>query len=305
MQPNSYLVIVQNLTDFQALFPDVSPVIGNFEFGLAGGGELIRLFNSNDVLVDFVEYDDEDLWSIEPDGNGPTLELISPNLDNNLASSWSASIPPNGVHGTLGEIISTILQVGVCLFIPLIVYWFQKRSLKGFIYSLGIHASSKKGILLGLGFTVLLLLPILILYNISIELQQIMVDANTVTGKIKGLGLSANTLFILILAAVFQTAFAEEILFRGFIAKRLIAWLGFRVGNFIQAVLFGALHLILFLSILDSTPFLFIIVLVITSIWAYIIVIVNERYSGGSILPGWISHAASNIIAYSYIAFIA
>ncbi len=109
MPPNSYLVIVQNLTDFQALFPDVSPVIGNFEFGLAGGGELIRLFNSNDVLVDFVEYDDEDPWPTEPDGNGPTLELINPNLDNNLASSWSASIPPNGVHGTPGEINSTYI----------------------------------------------------------------------------------------------------------------------------------------------------------------------------------------------------
>ncbi len=109
MQSSSYLVLVQSLADFQALFPAVSPVIGDFEFGLGGGGELIRLFNDNEVLVDFVEYDDEDPWPTEPDGNGPTLELISPNYDNNVATSWAASIPPDGVHGTPGDINSASL----------------------------------------------------------------------------------------------------------------------------------------------------------------------------------------------------
>ena len=109
MQSDSYLVLVQSLTDFQVLYPAVSPVIGSFEFGLSGGGELIRLFDNNENLVDSVEYDDEDPWPTEPDGNGPTLELISPNLDNNLASSWAASIPPDGVHGTPGEINSTFI----------------------------------------------------------------------------------------------------------------------------------------------------------------------------------------------------
>ncbi len=98
----SYLVLAQSLTDFQTLFPDVSPVLGDFEFGLSGGGELIRLFDDSGVLVDFVEYDDEDPWPTEPDGNGPTLELINPDLDNNLASSWDACAPPGFEHGTPG-----------------------------------------------------------------------------------------------------------------------------------------------------------------------------------------------------------
>ncbi len=102
MPPNSYLVLAQSLLDFQSHFPDVSPVLGDFEFGLSGGGELIRLFNSNDVFVDFVEYDDEDPWPTEPDGNGPTLELISPNLDNNLASSWDACELLGVTHGSPG-----------------------------------------------------------------------------------------------------------------------------------------------------------------------------------------------------------
>ncbi len=107
MAAGSYLVLVQTLADFQALFPGVSPVLGDFTFGLSGGGELIRLFDDNNVLVDSVEYDDEAPWPTEPDGNGPTLELTNPNLDNALASSWKASILPNGEHGTPGGVNST------------------------------------------------------------------------------------------------------------------------------------------------------------------------------------------------------
>ena len=107
MAPGSYLVLSQFLADFQAMFPGVSNVIGDFEFGLSGGGELIRLFNSSNVLMDFVEYSDIEPWPTEPDGNGPTLELRSPNLDNALALSWAASLPPSATHGTPGQQNST------------------------------------------------------------------------------------------------------------------------------------------------------------------------------------------------------
>lgn len=109
MAPGSYLVLSQFLADFQTLFPGVSNVLGDFEFGLSGGGELIRLFNSSNVLMDFVEYSDLDPWPTEPDGNGPTLELRSPNLDNALASSWAASVPPAAAHGTPGQQNSTFI----------------------------------------------------------------------------------------------------------------------------------------------------------------------------------------------------
>ncbi len=104
MQPDSYLVLVQSLADFQAQFPSVSPVLGDFTFGLSGGGELIRLFDQNEVLVDSVEYDDEAPWPTEPDGNGPSLELISPGLDNSLPASWNACALSGSEHGTPGAL---------------------------------------------------------------------------------------------------------------------------------------------------------------------------------------------------------
>ena len=57
--------------------------------------------------MDFVEYDDEIPWPTEPDGNGPTLELIDPFSDNNLAENWQAS---EG-YGTPGSINSNNLLI--------------------------------------------------------------------------------------------------------------------------------------------------------------------------------------------------
>ena len=65
-------------------------------------GELIRLIDSNGLLVDEVRYNNSYPWPTEPDGNGPTLELIHPSLDNNLGLNWVAS---DG-YGTPGAINS-------------------------------------------------------------------------------------------------------------------------------------------------------------------------------------------------------
>ena len=52
---------------------------------------MVRLFDSYEILMDDVEYDDEDPWPEQADGEGPTLELIYPYLDNSLAENWAAS----------------------------------------------------------------------------------------------------------------------------------------------------------------------------------------------------------------------
>ncbi len=86
------MVICRDSRLFRAVFPDVSPLYGNFNFGLSGGGELIRLFDSSNQLIDSLTYNDVAPWPTEPDGNGPTLALVNPTLDNSLAASWAASI---------------------------------------------------------------------------------------------------------------------------------------------------------------------------------------------------------------------
>jgi parallel beta-helix repeat protein len=89
--PASYIVLSNDLINFEYYFPEVTNVIGEFDFGFSGSGELLRLYNSEDELVDHVLYDDKKPWPTEPDGDGPTLELISPDLDNALPESWQSS----------------------------------------------------------------------------------------------------------------------------------------------------------------------------------------------------------------------
>lgn len=95
-----YIVIANDMTAFHNLFPAVTNYVGSMGFGLAGGGELIRLYNNTGTLVDTVNYDDVDPWPTRPDGQGATLELLSPDLDNALGQNWKAC--GINTHGTPG-----------------------------------------------------------------------------------------------------------------------------------------------------------------------------------------------------------
>ncbi len=100
LKDKEYLVLVETGSDFTVSYPKVSNYIGNMGFGLAGGGELIRLYNASGVLIDMVEYDDKDPWPAAADGDGYTLSLIDPNFDNALPESWEAS---EQLYGTPGK----------------------------------------------------------------------------------------------------------------------------------------------------------------------------------------------------------
>ncbi len=75
IEPGGYIVLCEDTTQFKAHFPQVDNYYGNFEFGLSGGGEVIRLYNQSSELIDSVHYNDAGLWPKLADGYGPTLEL--------------------------------------------------------------------------------------------------------------------------------------------------------------------------------------------------------------------------------------
>lgn len=107
IDPNAYIVLAQNVESFLALFPETSNLYGSFNFGLSGGGEEISLYDASDALVDQVEYNDDLPWPTEPDGNGPTLELIHPDSLNEFSSSWGSSAG-NGTPGYINSIFETL-----------------------------------------------------------------------------------------------------------------------------------------------------------------------------------------------------
>ncbi len=99
LKSGAYLVVAQETARFAAIHPDVSNVVGDADFGLAGGGELVRIFDASGAIADSLTYDDKDPWPEEADGNGYTLALTDPTCENHLPACWSASANMNGSPG--------------------------------------------------------------------------------------------------------------------------------------------------------------------------------------------------------------
>lgn len=68
---------------------------------LSNGGELITLRNFSNAILDQITYVDAAPWPTQPDGTGPSLEIIDPLTDNSVAANWRASTTNTGkTYGT-------------------------------------------------------------------------------------------------------------------------------------------------------------------------------------------------------------
>ncbi len=203
----------------------------------------------------------------------------------------------------LDGLISAIQQVLGFSLIPFIVYLIINKKAKGFFNYIGLKKSNRKANLLALLLCLLVVIPFIILWFLAPEFKAIMTHPKSVTGGFRAMGFSLQTQLLVIVMALLKTSLSEEILFRGFIAKRLIAWLGFQAGNIIQAVIFGAIHTLLFLTISDNVLFLTTI-FIFPALSAYLKVYLNEKLANGSIIPGWIAHGVGNLISYTVFGFL-
>ena len=95
--------------------------------------------------------------------------------------------------------------------------------------------------------------------------------------------------------AIFNTALPEEILFRGFLLKRIASKFGYMIANIIQSTIFGLLHGFMFFYVLGIVKT--IVIIFFTGIIAFAMGYINEKKANGSILPSWFIHALSNIFA--------
>jgi CotH kinase protein/Lamin Tail Domain/Chitobiase/beta-hexosaminidase C-terminal domain/Secretion system C-terminal sorting domain len=109
LSADQYYVLCRDTSAFKSFFPDVENIFGNFNFGLDGSNDQIRLFNSENKLIDSVSYNDSDPWPLQADGTGPTLELKNPYLDNSAAYNWAAS-NDHGSPGAVNSIFTAIKE---------------------------------------------------------------------------------------------------------------------------------------------------------------------------------------------------
>lgn len=204
----------------------------------------------------------------------------------------------------LQEVISAILQVLAFALIPFIVHLVRKKRIGGFGRYIGMKAPTAKAIWLSFASVAVFAAPVLLFAFLDPGFMDIMTDPKSVTGKIRAMGFSGEAVGILVVTAVFKTALAEEIFFRGWVAKVLICKINYPIGNLIHAVLFGGLHLALFAAI-SQNPLYLGIIFIFPTLGAYLMVHINEKHAHGSIVPSWITHALANLISYTSIGFFA
>lgn len=95
--------------------------------------------------------------------------------------------------------------------------------------------------------------------------------------------------------AFIRTGLSEEIVFRGFLLKRIKSKFGFHAGNLVQALVFGLLH---------GLPFGFaahsllagILFTLLPAALGWYQGWMNEKRCKESILPSWILHGTMNFI---------
>ncbi len=203
----------------------------------------------------------------------------------------------------LNEAIGAILQVIAFSLIPLLVYLVQNKKTQGFLENIGLYGSNANANFYAFLTSLVFLVPMIIMTMVNSDFREIMFDPMSITGKIRLMGFGTEAVGTILIIALIKTALAEEIFFRGFLAKRLIRTLGFPVGNWIHAIIFGLIHAALFATITSNILFLAVI-FVFPTIGAYLMAYLNEKMAEGSIMPGWISHACANVLSYSIVGFL-
>lgn len=117
-------------------------------------------------------------------------------------------------------------------------------------------------------------------------------DGITTAGSsFAGMGISA--LPAALVYGFIRTGLSEEIIFRGFLLKRVAARFGFIAGNTVQALCFGLLHGLPFGLVTGSVPVAFLLTL-LPGAFGWYQGWLNEKRCGGSILPSWLLHGIMN-----------
>ena len=198
----------------------------------------------------------------------------------------------------ISNLVSTLIQLAIVLLLCALAWLFARKK-QGFRAFVGLYPAPLRIFLLACLIGLVgpaLFLPIA-------RVRAVAGGPGTVIASVGASGLDAQAILALCILAIFKTAGAEEIFFRGLIAKRLIAWWGFPIGNMVQALIFGLVHLLLVL-VARVDPLVMAVLCVFAGALGWVNGWLNERRGGGSILPGFGAHATANLVTYLSIPLL-
>lgn len=192
---------------------------------------------------------------------------------------------------TASLLISAILQAFLFAIIPVVWWFICCRKQTSFFHWIGL-----KRPVIGdkTKFTLVFVLAIVLFFIPSLVVIPFFIgDAVVATSQFAGQGAAA--IVPALIFSFLQTGFSEELFFRGFLTKRQIKRFGFSVGNFIQGALFGLMHGVLLGPVVSTWGTVFIVLL--TGGVGWLMGWMNEKQAGGSIIPSWMLHGVTNMIA--------
>lgn len=205
----------------------------------------------------------------------------------------------------LQEVVNTLVQLAVIIVVSLVFWALFGRKKDGFFRWIGLVPAPPGA--MGFAFLVFLAWSVVtVLFFLWPEMREAASADNTIAGTLATKGFDVETIVIILLLAGVKTALTEEIFFRGLIGKRMINGFGFTIGNMLQAVLFGAVHLLIF-AIPGGPAFSWLLaagLFLVPGGAGWLMGWVNQRSGNGSILPGWLIHALGNAISYPILAFL-
>lgn len=188
-------------------------------------------------------------------------------------------------------IISTLTQIFLFSFIPIIFWFFLGRKQTGLFSWLGIKKikiANKQSFIF---FCLLAFLTLLI----SGTTLLFFIKDKTILANYKFINHGVSGIISIFIYSIFQTSLAEEILFRGFFNKQISKIWGANIGNFIQALLFALVHGLLIINLI-SLPWTFLIcTFTVTAGW--IMGYIDENLADGSIIPSWCIHCIMNLVS--------
>lgn len=191
----------------------------------------------------------------------------------------------------IGLLISSILQLIMMSIIPFLWWIISRKKECGFFKWVGLKQPIIRN---KTKYVITFIVTIVLLSVPSFLIIPLFIDKSFMATS-QFLGKGASALIPALIYAFLQTGFSEELFFRGFLTKRLICKFGFDVGNFIQGLLFGIMHGIMFISkagLLGA-----IIIILLTGIVGWLMGWINEKQSDGSIISSWLLHGCANTLA--------
>ena len=192
----------------------------------------------------------------------------------------------------LNQLWNAVFQVFLFSIIPLVWWLITARKKENFFKWLGIKKPESKSRKKLIFSTLIIFLICFIVGEFAAWFAGI-ADSAAVASAYKGMGLAA--LPSVLVYSYIQTGLSEEILFRGFLLKRMSAKFGFVTATIVQALIFGVLHLTMVWGQVGIVMGIVIVIypMIPAAAFAYL----NEKKANGSILPSWLIHGTLNTLS--------